>query len=212
MSPGQGRRSSVSMLLRCSSIGRRDRSSQRITIGIRVCLPGFPCRVCPWSWASLVSDSERQPARYLRRNLAHPQPVGSLRHPIRLPILLRQRRLHPGLAPRHHRPLFLRLRLVRIRPRILLPHSRLRILCLSVGFPRLLATLQIAAQAVILSQSSQLALSISQGLVILRAAEPLMVGVVDRLHVLGIAHGLRVRGSQLRWLHPMRWAAASLAY
>ena len=210
MSRGQGRRSSVSMLLRCSSIGRRDRSSQRITIGTRVCLPGFPCRAYPWSWASLVSDSERQPARYLRRNLARPQPVGSLRHPIRLPIRLR--RLRPGLAPRHHRPLFLRLRLVRIRRRILLPHRRPRILCLSVGFPRLLATLRIAAQAVILSPSSQLALSISQGLVILQAAAPLMAGVVDRLHGLGIAHGLRVRGSQLRWLHPMRWAAASRAY
>lgn len=212
MSRGQGRRSSVSMLLRCSSIGRRDRSSQRITIGTRVCLPGFPCRAYPWSWAYHVSDSERQPAPYLRRNLARPQPVGSHRRPIRLPILLRQRRLHPGLAPRRHRPLFLRLRPIRIRRRILLPHRRPRILCLSVGFPRLLATLRIAAQAVILSPSSQLALSISQGLVILQAAAPLMAGVVDRLHGLGIAHGLRVRGSQLRWLHPMRWAAASRAY
>ena len=191
MSRGQGRRSSVSMLLRCSSIGRRDRSSQRTTIGIRVCLPGFPCRACLWSWASLVSDSERQPARYLRRNLAHPQPVGSLRHPIRLPILLRQRRLHPGLAPRHHRPLFLRLRLVRIRPRILLPHSRLRILCLSVGFPRLLATLRIAAQAVIQSLSRQLVLSILPVPVTLRVAAPLMGGDGALLHVPGIVRAHR---------------------
>jgi len=190
MSPGQGRRSSVSMLLRCSSIGRRDRSSQRITIGIRVCLPGFPCRVYPWSWASLVSDSERQPARYLRRNLARPQPVGSLRHPIRLPILLRQRRLHLGLARRHRRPLFLRLRLVRIRPRILLPHSQLRILCLSVGFPRLPATLQTAAQAVIPSLSRQLVLSILPVPVTLRVAAPLMGGDDVLLRVPGIVRAL----------------------
>ena len=191
MSRGQGRGSSVSMLLRYSSIGRRDRSSQRITIGIRVCLPGFLCRAYPWSWASLVSDSERQPARYLRRNLARPQPVGSLRHPIRLPILLRLRRLRPGLAPRHHRPLFLRLRLVRIRPRILLPHSRPRILCLSVGFPRLLATLRIAAQAVILSLSRLLVLSILPVPVTLRVAAPLMGGDGVLLHVPGIVRAHR---------------------
>lgn len=196
------------MLLCCSSIGRRDRSSQRIIIGIRACLRGFRCLACRWSWAYHVSDSERQPARYLRRNLARPQPVGSLR----LPILLRLRRLRPGLAPRHHRPLFLRLRLVRIRRRTL-PHPSLpTILRPPAGFPRLQPIRLIVAQVVILRPSRQLVLSILPVPATPQAAAPLMGGDGVRLHVLGIAHGLHVQGSQPRWLHPMRWVADSRAY
>ena len=200
------------MLLRYSSIGRRDRSSQRITIGIRVCLPGFPCRAYPWSWAYLVSDSERQLARYLRRNLARPQPVGSLRRPIRLPILLRQRRLRPGLAPRRHRPLFLHLRPIRIRRRTLPHPSPPTILRPPAGFPRLQPIRLIVAQVVILRPSRQLVLSILPVPATPQAAAPLMGGDGVRLHVLGTVRALRIRDWPRRCFRPTRWVADSRAY
>lgn len=132
-------------------------------------------------------------------------------------LRVRCRRLRPPRGPfrRRFRPLAVPLRCLALSLRRLLwptrrrapLHSRCKRLHLSVIFPHDRQTLQTVAHNVIQRPLRPRGPSTWLGPGIPPAVGHLMVGVVVRLHVLGIVRAPRGVAWRHRWLHPMSWAA-----
>lgn len=184
-----------------SGTGRRGISNLPITTGTRAWQDGCRSQVCLWCSVFPGSAIARRRVHSLRRSQAL---LGLLRSPY--PRFLRLGRIRHLLRRRFR----LRLR-VPTRPRILPLLSPFRILPLSVIFllgPRIP---RIAVRTVIQRQSRPRVPSIWRARVTLRAVGLLMVGVVGRLRVLGIARVRLVQDWLPRWRHRMRWVVASPA-